>query len=463
MRPVRPGSTPLTVINRRKWLILAVFGVAVVSAAIASQLVDKVYSTTSTLLVNLQSDSQSFDTVQASQAIARSYADIIESPNIATEVATRLGEGTTEDEVETATSFEVVPETQLLTINAEASSGARAKEIADTYAALFIDYAERNLGETTEATITLADSAPVSSSPSRPRPKLYVAVAAILGFGLGLGLAFLRERLDRRLRTPEDVEAIFELPVLARIPRRGRSERSSTAFREAHRILRTNLQFASVQGRLRTIAITSAGEGEGKTTTTANLALTSAEVGLSVVVVEADLRRPALQREIMPDASEPLRPGFTNYLVETASVEESIHSTGRPGMNILPAGPLPPSPSALLEARRARRVADVLVDHGDLVIFDCPPLNVGADASIIADWVDGVILVVDLTSSTEHGVRRALNQLEAVKVPLLGIVINRDRSATPSAYDYYSSLPASTEAPKDGAERKRSRRAPAVR
>jgi len=460
---VGASSTPLTVINRRKWLIVAVFAVSVVTAAIASQLVDKVYSTSSTLLVALQSDSQSFDTVQASQAIARSYADIIESPNIATEVARRLGEGTTENEIEAATSFEVIPETQLLRINAEAASGERAKEIADTYASLFIDYAERNLGETTEATISLADAAPMSSSPSRPKPKLYVAVAAILGLGLGLALAFLRERLDRRLRTAEDVEALFDAPVLARIPRRARSERSGTAFREAHRILRTNLQFASVHGPLRTIAITSAGEGEGKTTMTANLALTSAEVGLSVLVVEADLRRPALQQEIMPEVAEPLRPGFTNYLVEAATVEEAIHPTNRPGMSIMPAGPLPPTPSALLEARRARTAPEVLADRGELVVFDCPPLSVGADASVIAERVDGVIVVVDLMSSTEQGVRRALQQLDAVKAPVLGIVINRDRSATPSAYDYYSSLPASSDLPKGRGERKRARRVPAAR
>ena len=431
-------NSPLTGLNRRKWLIIITVTVAILSAAVASQLVDRVYSTSSTLLVALRSDSQSFDTVQASQAIARSYADIIDSPNIADTVAKQLGGGTTKNDIKNATSFETIPETQLLKVNAEAATPERAKEIADAYATVFIDYARTSLSDTTQATITLADAAPISGSPSRPKPKLYVAVAAILGLALGLALALLRERLDRRLRTPEDVEAHFDVPVLARIPRRGRSERSATAFMEAHRILRTNLQFASVERDLRTVVVTSAREGEGKTTTTANLAMTSAGVGLSVVVVEADLRRPALQAELMPSTPEPLRPGFTNYLVETSSIEDSIHETGRPGVSILPAGPLPPSPSALLEARRAREAPEVLRDQADLVVFDCPPLNVGADASILADRVDGVILVVDLLSSTEHTVRRALQQLETVRAPLLGIVINRDRSATPSSYDYYS-------------------------
>ena len=431
-------NSPLTGLNRRKWLIIATVAVSVLTASVASQLVDRVYSTSSTLLVALRSDSQSFDTVQASQAIARSYADIIDSPNIAADVAEQLGGGTTKNEIKNATSFETIPETQLLKVNAEAATPERAKQIADAYATLFIDYARTSLSETTQATITLADAAPISGSPSRPKPKLYVAVAAILGLALGLALALLRERLDRRLRTPEDVEAHFDVPVLARIPRRGRSERASSAFMEAHRVLRANLQFASVERHLRTVVVTSAREGEGKTTTATNLALTSAGVGMSVLVVEADLRRPALQSELMPAVTEPLRPGFTNYMVETSAIEDSIHDTGRPGVSILPSGPLPPSPSALLESRRARSAVEVLRDQADLVIFDTPPLNVGADASILAERVDGVILVVDLLSSTEHTVRRALQQLEAARAPLLGIVINRDRSATPSSYDYYA-------------------------
>jgi len=428
-------KSPLTVLNRRKWLILATFAVSVAAAIAASQLVEKVYSSSSTLLVAVQSEGQTFDSVQASQAIARSYADIIDSPNIATEVATDLGGGTTSREVKDATSFEVIPETQLLKLNAQARTGARAKEIADSYATVFIDYARRNLGETTQASLTLADAAPVSGSPSRPKPKLYVAVAALLGLGLGLGLAFLRERLDRRLRTPEDVEANFDTPILAHIPRRGRTERSVVAFKEAHRILRTNLQFAGGEKPLRAIAITSAREGEGKTTTAATMAITNAEVGQTVLAVEADLRRPALQAELMSDEAEPLRPGLSNYLVETASLEEAVHPTSHNRVSLLPAGPIPPSPSALLEARRNR--TDVLTDAADLVIFDCPPLNIGADASLIADRVDGVVLVVDLYSSTTHSVRQALRQLEAVKAPLLGLVINRDRSAAPTSYDYY--------------------------
>ena len=448
------NDSPLAVILRRKWIIIGTFVVIVLTTAVVSKTLEKIYATSATLLVaqNSSSDAPTFDTVQASQAIARSYADIIDSPNIAEQVARRLGDGATKDYVEASMSFEPVPETQLLKVTAEDPDPQRAKEIADTYATVFTEYARNNLADTTKATITLADAAPRPEAPARPKPTLYTAVAALLALALGVALAFLRERLDRRLRTQEDVESAFDKPVLARVPRRGRSDASITAFKEAHRILRTNLQFAAGGTRLKSIAITSGREGEGKTTTAANLAIASAEVGLHVLVVEADFRRPALQHALMPNSTEPLRPGLSNYLVEAATLDEIIFPSGRPNIDIVPSGPLPPTPSALLESRRGHEAAAELSREADLVIIDCPPLSIGADASVVAGWVDGVVVVLDLSTSTDQSVRSALRQLDAVQAPLLGLLLNRDRTATPSSYDYYSAVDV------DAAKRTTSRR-----
>ena len=449
------SDSPLMIMWRRKGVIIAVFLAFVVTTAVVSKTLTKVYSTHSTLLISLPADQQTFDSVQASQALARSYADIIDSPNVAQLVANRIGSGVTKRQVLKASSFEPIAETQLLEINAEDPDPRRAKQIADTYATVFIDYAERNLESSTKASISLADAAPLPTSPARPKPTLYTLLAAIIGLGLGIALAFLRDRLDNRLRTSEDVERAFDTPVLARVPRRGRSDTSVTAFRESHRILRTNLQFAHGGSEVRSIAITSGREGEGKTTTVAQLALATAEVGRQVVVVEADLRRPALQSELLPSSTEPLRPGFSNYMVEAATLDEVLHPSGRPGIDLIPAGPLPPSPSALLESRRANSLVDELLTDADLVLVDCPPLGIGADASVISGWVDGVILVVDLAGSTDQTVRDALRQLEAVQAPVLGLVLNRDRGAEPSSYDYYLAAADGTK----GAGRATSRRA----
>ena len=436
MAHVRDDS-PLAIIWRRKILIGVTFLVFVIAAAVVSKSLEKVYSTQSTLLIGLEADEQTFDSVQASQAFARSFADIIDSPNIAGEVAVALGDGVTARELGHATSFEPVSETQLLEIIAEDPDPARAKQIADTYATVFIDYARRNLADTTKATISLADRAPVPSSPARPKPTLYTLMAAFFGLALGLALGFLRDRLDHRLRTSEDVESRFEAPVLARVPRRRRSEKSISAFRESYRLLRAGLQFSTVGNPARSIAVTSGEAEEGKTTTVMQLAIASAEMGLEVIVVEADFRRPALQRAFMPEREEPLLPGFSNYLVGAASVEEVLHPTGLPNISIVPAGPLPPTPSALLESRFGNRATADLLSRADLILIDCPPLSIGADASLIATWVDGLIMVVDLGSSTDTTVRAALKSLEATHARVLGLVLNRDPSFETASYGYY--------------------------
>jgi receptor protein-tyrosine kinase len=447
------NDTPLAVVIRRKWIVIGVFLGFVLTAAIVSKTLEKIYVASSTMLVAIPSDQASFDSVQASQSVARSYADIFESPNIAQLVANELPDKPDKQAVLDATTFTPVEQTQLLRVTVEDPNPQRAKEIADAWAGVVTKYAADKLQPNTSARLTIADAAPVPTSPARPKPTLYTLVAAILGLAIGLGLAFLRDRLDRRLRTSDDVEERFDVPVLARIARRGRSDHSVTAFQEAYRILRTNLQFASQGGRMRSIAITSGQEGEGKTTTVSMLATAFAEIGLRVIVVEADFRRPALQREMMPDRDEPLRPGFSNYLVEAVELEDVIFPSGRPNIDILPAGPLPPSPSALLESRRGRTAVQALNNEADIILIDCPPLTIGADASIIAGWVDGVMVVVDLQSSTYESVREALRQLDAVQASTLGLVLNRDRGAEPSSYDYYTPITAQAEKMRAGSSK----------
>jgi capsular exopolysaccharide synthesis family protein len=410
----------------------------VVTTAVVSKTLSKVYSTKATLFITLPADTQSFDTVQASQAFARSFATVLDSPNIAERVAGKIGGDN--QEILDATKFEPVEETQLLQITAEDTSAARAQQIANGWAQVATEYAKNNLQPVTRANITIADGAPKPTSPVRPKPTLYTLLAGILGLVLGVAAAFLRDRLDHRLRTSDDVELRFDTAVLARIPRKGRSDTSAAAFREAFRLLRTNVQFATRGTRAGALAITSGRQDEGKTTTIMQLAVASAEVGQRVIVVEADFRRPALQRAMLPDRDEPLRPGFSNYLVEAAALDEVIHPTGRPNISIVPAGPLPPSPSALLESRRGQSAVSDFLTRADLVLVDCPPLSIGADASVISGWVDGVILVVDLGGSTDKTVRDAERQLEAVQANLLGLVLNRDKGAEPSSYDYYLSV-----------------------
>jgi capsular exopolysaccharide synthesis family protein len=424
---------PIAVLWRQRWLIVGVVAVFAVTAALVSSRLQKVYATTNTLLVTVNAPDQTFDTVQAAQAFSRSYADLITSPNIARTVASRLQDGTDANSLASAISVEAVPETQLMKVTAEDPSPARAKRIADTYAAVFVDYVRRTLSGPTKASIVAADPATVPDQPIRPRKALYVLVAFIFGLVAACALAFGRDRLDRRLRATEDVEARIagNLPILGRIPERGRSHGSAAAFREAHQVLRKNLEFARDSGSLRSIAITSASEREGKTTTIAQLARATAELGLQVLIVEADFRFPSIQSELAEDVAATLRPGLSEYLDGSASFDEIIEPVGHYGVFVVPAGIAPVSGSALLESSRGREAVAAFLTRADFVLVDCPPVNAGADASILARLVDGVIVVVDLKRATDQTVSAALRQLRTVRSAVLGLVINRDPHARP--------------------------------
>jgi capsular exopolysaccharide synthesis family protein len=431
------NASALEVIQRHRWLIAATFAACVVVTAVFSKSLTKIYQTEASLLVAVPAEAQSFDTVQASQSLARSYSEIARSRNIAERVATELDDGSSPGDVLDVVTVEPLSETQLLQISAEDPSPERAQLIANTYASVFADYTEGPLETSTQAQVTLADPAPLPTAAARPKPTVYTVIAGLLGLALGLGLAFLREQLDTRIRSVEEIEERLDKPILARVPPRGRSENSNQAFAEAYRILRTNLQFVRVDKGLHSIAITSGRSGEGKTTTASQLALAAAEIGLRVIVVEGDMRKPSLQERLLPDTTDPLWPGLSNYLVDAADLDAVIHRTGRPNLFIVPAGPPPPSPSSLLEVPRGSKLVDGLLEHADFVIVDTPPINVGADAAVISTWVDGVIVVVDLSQSTHNGVANALKQVEAVHGSNLGLVLNRDKGAVGGNYGYY--------------------------
>ena len=430
-------QTYLQVIWRRKLIVIGTVLAFAALAGLFSKTLQKVYATSNTLLVVQPTTAQTFDAVQAAQVIARTYGDLLKSPNLAQRVARRVGGSATKGKIQRAVSIDPVAETQLIKITAEDHSPRQAKRIADAYAYEFVVASQARLAPETKATVSVADPAPLPDNPVRPKPTLYVLLASILGLAAGLGVAFLRGQLDRRLRTPEEIESTFDVPVLARVPRRGKSDTSIAAFTEAFRLLRTNLQFATSDGGApRTIAVTSGDEGEGKTTTASQLALVTGVTGTSVLAVEADLRRPGLQKFFVPDQQEPLRPGLSNYFLGAAPLEDVVHPTTVPTVEFVPAGPTVPSLSGLLESQRGRTAISDLGKCADLVLFDCPPLGLGADAATVAGRVDGVILVVNMETATDKSVRNSLRQLEAVRARVLGLVLNRDATVEGIAYGY---------------------------
>jgi non-specific protein-tyrosine kinase len=203
-------------------------------------------------------------------------------------------------------------------------------------------------------------------------------------------------------------------PVISRSPR--------SAAAEAYRTLRTNLQFSSLDRDVKTILITSAGAAEGKTTIVANLGVAAAESGKQVVLVDCNLRDPALHTVF----GLPPTPGLTGALLERDG-EPPVRATSVLGLSIVTAGDVPPNPAEFVASDRLARMLDLLRERFDLVIVDSPPAGLSADAAVLSPRVDGVVLVVSAGRTRRDLAVQAREQLDRVGAHLLGAVLNNAR------------------------------------
>jgi non-specific protein-tyrosine kinase len=189
---------------------------------------------------------------------------------------------------------------------------------------------------------------------------------------------------------------------------------------EAYRTLRTNLDFASLDQALKSIIVTSAGVGEGKSTTLANLAVVSAQAGRKVILVDADLRRPTLHQ--LFDLSNEV--GLTTMVLDESTLASPpIHETDIEGLSVLTSGPLPPNPAELMGSRRMTEVIVALAEWADQIFFDTPPVVAVTDAAVLATKVDGVLLVISAGKTRREYARTAVQRLEQVNARLVGTVL----------------------------------------
>jgi polysaccharide biosynthesis transport protein len=278
------------------------------------------------------------------------------------------------------------------------------------------------------------------SKPIKPTPVRTATLAAIVGLLLGLGAAFLIDHLDDSVRSEDDLARLGnDIPVLAMVPNVASkdnrpiaiSARDSPAV-EAYRNLRTNVQFLGIERRVRSIQVTSARPGEGKSTTAANLAVVLSQTGANVVLVDADLRKPGLHRLFAIDGSN----GLTNNLAGDPMELTIQRITDQ--LWVIVGGPVPPNPSELLSGRRMDAFAEELSRRFDYVIIDSAPILAVSDATALSRHVDGVLLVAQVKHVSLPHLRESLTHLERVGAPLLGIVLNRAKldSKVAGEYDY---------------------------
>ena len=276
------------------------------------------------------------------------------------------------------------------------------------------------------------------SSPSSPRVPLNMGIGVLVGLITGIGLAFFIEYLDTSVKTMEDVETMLGVPVLAIVPKNIKllhKQPSDVPDAEAYRILRTNIEFNRKSADANTISLVSGGPGEGKSTTLSNLAFTCAQGGYSVLIVDADLRRPTQHKIFEVNNSI----GLTNYLTTNIALEEVILLTSVENLSIMPSGILPADAVGILNSQRMSDMIAELKTRYDIIFFDSPPILGVSDGAVLASEVDQSIIIVQHRRFPRAMLQRVKQAIGNVGGTVLGVVLNNVDLRHDPNYAYYTS------------------------
>jgi capsular exopolysaccharide synthesis family protein len=276
-----------------------------------------------------------------------------------------------------------------------------------------------------------------------------VAMGLLLGIFGGCALAFLLDLFDTTIKSKEDVESVIGVPLLGVVPGVAEEElqtlvddvsrnlfvyaRPRSTVAECMRSIRTNMVFRVPKQGVRTMLITSAAPREGKSFTSSNLAAIIAMTGSRVLLIDADLRRPALHERF----GLPNDRGLASLFTEDASLQELMRPTHIPNLTVIVAGPPPPNPGELLGGGKLQQALQQL-DQFDFIIIDTPPVNVVADPLVLATVADGVLLVVEADRTSRNMVRQAGARLSETSAPVIGAIVNKlDIRTSGYSYSYY--------------------------
>ena len=392
---------------------------------------------------------------QYAKSRATSYVSIAKGLDIATAVQKDLGVTTSPSALAAAVSVTNPDNTVLISVAARSSTGQGAVALANAW----ITELSAKVGLTEHTTLTSkhglrltpSPSADAPTTPVLPRTKVNLVLGLLVGMLLGFVYALVRKQFDRRLRSAEEVEKAFGIPVIGLVPQSssmrqgdsnalalavtGSRSSSSASTAEAFRKLRTNLAFMDVDHPPRIIVVTSPKQSDGKSTVAANLAAAVAIGGQPVTLIDGDLRRPTVAHSLsMVDGA-----GLTDVLVGRVTAAEVMQDhPDVPGLRVLASGAIPPNPSELLGSQAMRTLITDLAKDA-MVIIDAPPLLPVTDAAVLTRSADGAIVVITHGGTLDTELSVSLNHISTVHGRTLGVVFNRMRRSASGGYygDYY--------------------------
>lgn len=431
----------LRVARRNRWLLLASviagLGVALIvnlnTTPMYAARVTFVFSTPVTFATDLYPASL-FNTSRLA-----TYAKLLTSDEVATPLAGTPGIDLDPQEIRDAISSEPIPDTVMMVVSVEDRDADRALLLLTRLAHRFetaVEELERAAPtEPPTVKVTVVSGPALEDDPVAPDVLNNFALGSVVGLVIGATAAVGREVADNTVRTAEALQVLASAPVLANVPMDAGNpfvSPSASPRTEALREVRTQVQCAAATNSVKTLAVTSAVPGEGRSATACGLALLFAEAGQRVLIVDAELRHPRLAALLGREGSA----GLSSVLDGTAVLEQVLQPWGA-GLWLLASGRPPPNPSELLSSPRMTELVDDVRKRFDVVIFDCPPVLPVTDAAVVAARADGTLLVVRARRTTSAQVTAAVRALHTVNATLLGCVLNMVARSGPDAVPHY--------------------------
>jgi capsular exopolysaccharide synthesis family protein len=438
-------------ILHKNWiLILVLTFVGAAAGAAYSFTQDPEYQSTTQLYVSVRSEGAATgDLVQGTtfaRQIVASYVDVVNTALVLDPVIEQLGLDMTAAQLSGQVSASAPLNTVMIDITVTDTDPEQAAAIADATAASLANAVQTTLEQPTTpdaaspVQVTTVQPAVAPANPSSPNTMLNIALGTLLGLAAGIGIGVLRTVLDTRVRTLHDIEQLTTAPLLGGIAFDPGAQKRPLIVHadprspraESFRSLRTNLQFLNIEGGPRSFVVSSAGPGEGKSTTTANLAIALAETGARVALVDGDLRLPRVADYMGIEGGV----GLTDVLIGRVELADALQKWGRGQLFVLTSGAVPPNPSELLGAVAMDHVLAALTEHFDYVLIDAPPLLLVTDAAVLSKKTRGVIMVAASGKTNKHDLTGAIRSLETAGGQLLGLVMTMLPTRGPDSYGY---------------------------
>lgn len=429
----------------KKWpfIVITAFVFAVALYVYSSVYVTPIFAAQATMIVNKsqyqasEQNQMSYNDILLTQKLVKSYILIMKSDTNIELVKKEVGTDLSVDQLKSYIEISGVGETEVLQINVENKDPELAAKIANAVVkvspATIIRIIKAGSAE-------VIDTAKIAAAPVKPVVWKYAAVGALIGMLLSLALIFLRDFFDNTFKTEDDVRNALDLPVITSLPEIAKDGAKIVTgetpfdYREAFKVLRTKIQFSGVDGKMKKIAVTSSGPFEGKTTVSINLALTMAETGKKVLLIDCDLRKPKVHKTL----KMPSEPGISNVLTQQELLVNVIKKVPKfDSLDVVTCGVIPPNPAELLGSHQMEKFIQSVENDYDYIIFDTPPVGLVADTAVLAKMLDGVIWVVSYARTVKETAQFAKETLDSVNANIIGCVFNSVRADSYGNRGYY--------------------------